>query len=139
MRPLLATLLLAVALAGCGSSDSDQIHATLGAFAHAVATRDAKPICDQVLAPELVARIEGVGLTCQDAIRRFFFSCNVKKPTLAVGHVAIKRDTATALVYSSASGQPPGIYQLGLIRTSRGWRVSTESAEQGTGGTCSSG
>ena len=141
MRVLLATVVVAGAcmLSGCGSSDSDQVHATLDQFARAVATRDAKPICDQVLAPSLVARMEAVGLSCEVAIRKFFFSCNVRNPMLAVGQVTISRGTARALVYSAASGQPPGIFQLGLIKTSRGWRVATESAEKGTGGTCSAG
>jgi hypothetical protein len=138
MRALLATLVLAVAVAGCGSSDSDQIHATLDAFSRAVATRDAKPICDQVLAPQLVARLEAVGLTCQDAIRRFFFSCNVKHPTLQVGRVTIRRNNATALVFSGASSQSPGIFALGLVKTSKGWRVATETAEKSGSGNCSS-
>jgi hypothetical protein len=136
MRALVAMVLVAVALSGCGSSDSAQIRATLDSFTHAVATRDATPICNQVLAPELLARIQGVGLTCKSAIKRFFFSCKVKSPTLTVGHVAIKRNTATALVFAGARGQPPGIYQLGLLKTKQGWRVATESDEQTTAGTC---
>jgi hypothetical protein len=132
----LATLACAVALAGCGSSDADQVHATLDAFTHAVATRDARPICDQVLAPSLVARVEGLGISCEYAIGRFFFSCTVRQPTLDVGRVEIDRDKAMAVVYAGAKGQTPGIFQLGLVKTSHGWRVATESAEKGSGGSC---
>ena len=141
MRALLATAALgaAVALSGCGSSDSDQVHSTLSTFAHAVAARDPKPICDHVLAPSLVARLEGVGLSCDVAIQKIFFSCNVRNPTLEIGRVAIGRDTASALVYAGATGQKPGIFEVGLIKTSHGWRVATESAEQGTRGTCKPG
>jgi hypothetical protein len=137
MRALLATVVLAVALAGCGASDSEQVHSTLDVFAHAVATRDASRICDQVLAPALVARIEGVGLSCVSAMQRFFFSCSVKKPTLQVGRVAIGRGTADAVVYAGAVGQKAGIFELGLVKTSQGWRVATESAERGGNRTCS--
>lgn len=139
MRAVLAaltTVALACAAAGCGSSDSDQVHATLDTFARAVATRQAKPICDRVLAPALVARIEGIGLSCQSAIRRFFFSCRVSNPTLQVGRVVIGHGTATALVYAGARGQRPGIFELGLVKTASGWRVASESAERGSGGTC---
>ncbi len=136
MRAVLATIVAAVALAGCGSSDSDQVHAMLGTFVHAVASRDANPICNQVLAPELVARIEAVGLSCQTAIQRFFFSCKVRNPTLQVGRVRIAGSHATALVLSGAAGQSTGIYQLGLLKTSHGWRIATESAEKSGGGSC---
>jgi hypothetical protein len=137
MRAVLATVVLAVALAGCGASDSEQVHSTLDVFAHAVATRDAKPICDQVLAPALVARIEGVGLSCVSAMQRFFFSCSVKNPILQVGRVAIGRGTAEAVVYAGAARQKAGIFQLGLVKTPHGWRVASESAERGGSGSCS--
>lgn len=136
MRVLVVVGLSALALAfgGCGSSDSDQVHTTLHQFVHAVAARDAKPICDRVLAPQLVARLEGVGLSCEYAIEHFFFSCRLQHPTLTVGRVAISGDKARALVFAGASGQPGGIFVLGLVKTSQGWRVATESAERGRGG-----
>jgi hypothetical protein len=137
MRVLVLALAMVFALAGCGSSDSDQVNATLGQFAHAVATRDAAPICDHVLAPGLVARIENVGLSCEYAIDRFFFSCKVQDPSLSVGRVSIENDKAIALVYAGARGQPGGIFELGLVKTSQGWRVSSESAEKrSSGGSC---
>jgi ketosteroid isomerase-like protein len=127
---VLAAVIVALALAGCGSSDTDQVQATLDQFAHAVATRDAKPICDRVLAPQLVAKLEGVGLNCEYAIDHFFFSCRLRHPTITVGHVAVSGDTAKALVYAGAKGQPGGIFAIGLVKTSQGWRVASESAEK---------
>jgi hypothetical protein len=132
-----ATGVFALALAGCGASDTDQVQSTLSQFGHAVATRNAKPICDRVLAPQLVARLEGVGLSCEYAIEHFFFSCKLKNPTITVGRVAVRGDTAKALVYAGANGQPGGIFAVGLVKTSQGWRVATESAERGRGaGAC---
>lgn len=137
MRALLAAAAAAVALAGCGSSDSDQVQSTLNVFAHAVATKNATPICEHVLAPSLVARIEGVGLSCEYAMQRFFFTCKVKDPTLSVGRVSFSNGKATALVYAGAEGQSGGIFALGLVKTSQGWRVATESGEKrGTGQSC---
>lgn len=137
MRVLLLAAAATVVLAGCGSSDSDQVQSTLNQFAHAVATRNATPICEHVLAPGLVARLEGVGLSCEYAMRRFFFSCKVQDPTLSVGRASFSDGKATALVYAGAKGQPGGIYSLGLVKTSQGWRVATESAEErGAGQSC---
>lgn len=126
----------AIALAGCGGSDANQVQTTLSQFARAVATRNAAPICDRVLAPELVARIEGVGLSCEYAIERFFFSCKVRNPTLTIGRVTIHGNNARALVYAGAKGQSAGIFAVGLVKTSQGWRVASESAEKGSAGTC---
>ena|SRR5438105_12102579 len=134
MRALLVALASAVILAGCGASDTDQVQTTLNQFAQAVATRNAKPICDRVLAPQLVARLEGVGLSCEYAIDHFFFRCKLRHPTLTVGKVAISGNNATALVYAGANGQSGGIFEIGLAKTSKGWRVARESAERGRGG-----
>lgn len=131
---LLVTGVFALALSGCGASDSGQVQATLNQFAHAVASRNAKPICHSVLAPELVARLEGVGLSCEYAIDHFFFSCKLGHPTITVGKVAIHGNKAKALVYAGARGQSGGIFAIGLVKTSQGWRVATETAERGRGG-----
>jgi hypothetical protein len=136
MRVLLTAMAMAIALAGCGSNDADQVHTTLNQFANAVATRNATPICNRVLAPGLVARIEGVGLSCEYAIERFFFSCKVHNPTLTVSKVSINGNNARALVYAGAKGQSGGIFALGLVKTSQGWRVASESAEKQSGGSC---
>jgi hypothetical protein len=130
----LAAAALALVLSGCGASDSDQVQSTLNQFAHAVATKNAKPICERVLAPELVARLEGVGLSCEYAIDHFFFSCMLRHPTITVGKVAIRGNKARALVYAGAKGQSGGIFAMGLVKTSDGWRIATESAERGRGG-----
>jgi hypothetical protein len=134
MRVLLVALAMTMALTGCGTSDTDQVHATLNQFARAVATRNAKPICDRVLAPALVAKLEGVGLGCEYAMEHFFFSCRLQHPTITVGKVAINGNTARALVFAGAKGQSGGIFAIGLVKTSEGWRVATESAERGRGG-----
>ena len=91
-------------------------------------------ICDRVLAPELVARLEGVGLSCEYAMDHFFFSCKLRHPTITIGRVAVNGSTAKALVYAGAKGQSGGIFEIGLVKTSQGWRVARESAERGRGG-----
>ena len=90
MRALLVALASAVILAGCGASDTDQVQTTLNQFAQAVATRNAKPICDRVLAPQLVARLEGVGLSCEYAIDHLSREVHLRfEPRADGGHLNV--------------------------------------------------
>jgi hypothetical protein len=132
MQVVRGTVVLAVVcgLAGCGASNHDQVRSTLQRFTTAVASRDANAICNQVLAPSLLVRFPAAGLTCQQAMG-VFFTCNVKNPKMQIGPITINRGSASAIVYSEASGQRKGIFQLGLEQTSQGWRIASEAAEKG--------
>ncbi len=130
MRVVLATvlaLLAAGAVAGCGSSDADQVHAKVEQFVQAVGSHDAKTVCQQVLAPSLADRFVSEGLTCERGMQIFFKS--VQHPTLSVGRITISRGTASALVLTGAHGQQLAVAQLYLVKTSAGWRISSESSE----------
>ena len=122
---LVATL--ALGLAGCGSSDSAQVHAKVEQFVHAVATHDAKTVCSDVLAPSLVARFTQEGLSCERGIRIFLNS--VHDPTLSVGRIAVNRNSASALVLAGARCQKLTVADLFLVRSSGGWRIASESRE----------
>jgi hypothetical protein len=137
MRPLLATvvaLLAAAGLSGCGSSESDQVHAKVEQFVHAVAAHDAKTVCQQVLAPSLADRFVSEGLTCERGIQIFLRS--VQSPTLSVGRITIGRGRASALVLTGAHCQRLALTQLYLVKTSAGWRISSESSEAPGKPTC---
>ena len=116
---------LALGLAGCGSSDSAQVHAKVDQFVHAVATHDAKTVCGEVLAPSLVTRLTQEGLSCQRGIQIFLAS--VRDPTLSVGRVTIARNAASALVLAGARCQRLAVASLYLVKTSGGWRIASES------------
>ena len=118
---------LALGLSGCGSSDSDQVHAKVEEFVHAVSTHDAKTVCEQVLAPSLVARFTGEGLSCERGIQIFLAS--VRNPTLSVGRVTVNRNGASALVLTGARCQKLTLADLFLVKTSGGWRIASESRE----------
>jgi ketosteroid isomerase-like protein len=130
MRALRATLLALFAaglLSGCGTSDSDQVRAKVEQFAKAVRAHDAKTLCQQVLAPSLTSRLVGEGLTCERGIQIFFAS--VQSPTLSVGRVSLNGNSASALVLAGARCQRLALAQLYLVKTSSGWRISSESRE----------
>ncbi len=126
-------LAIVCALSGCGASDQDQVRSTLQRFTQAVAKRDANAICTNVLAPSLLVRLPAAGLSCQQAMG-VFFTCNVKDPKMQIGPITVKGNAASAIVYAEAAGQRRGIFQLGLQKTSQGWRIASESQEKGTAG-----
>ncbi len=125
---------LALGLAGCGSSDSAQVHATVEEFVHAVSAHDAKTVCDKVLAPSLVARFTQEGLRCERGIQIFLAS--VHDPTLSVGRISVNRDAASALVLTGARCQKLALAHLFLVKTSGGWRIASESKEPSSRPSC---
>jgi ketosteroid isomerase-like protein len=125
---------LALGLAGCGSSESDQVHAKVQEFVHAVSARDAKAVCENVLAPSLVARFTQEGLTCERGIKIFLAS--VRDPTLSVGRIAVNRNGASALVLTGARCQKLALANLFLVKTSGGWRIASESRASSSRRTC---
>jgi hypothetical protein len=125
---------LALGLAGCGSSDSDQVHAKMEEFVHAVSARDAKFVCEQVLAPSLVARFTQEGLTCERGIQIFLAS--VRDPTLSVGRITVNRNAASALVLTGARCQKLALANLFLVKTPGGWRISSEAREPSSRPSC---
>lgn len=136
MRASVGVLAMALAfgLAGCGSSDSDQVHAKVDEFVHAVSTHDAKAVCNDVLAPSLVARFTQEGLTCERGIQIFLAS--VHNPTLSVGRISVNRRSASALVLTGARCQKQTLAQLFLVKTSGGWRISSESKGRSSRRSC---
>jgi hypothetical protein len=116
-----AFLGIAYALAGCGSSPADAVDAKVRQFAHAVATRNAVTLCDQVLAPALVNRLTDAGISCPQAMKTFVES--VQEPTLSVGKVTVSGGSASAVVSTGAKGQQASRGTLQLTRTKAGWRL----------------
>ncbi len=120
---VLALSCAAYALVGCGTSQSQQVQAKLQQFAHAVADRDTAALCDDVLAPALIAKLSSIGASCRPAMKTFVDS--VSNPTLSVSRVTIHDDTASAVVRAGATGQATVSEPITLTRTTHGWRVST--------------
>jgi len=120
---MLALAVAMCALSGCGGmSTSDQIQAKVKQFAHAVAARDSKTLCNQVFAPVLLEHFAAVGLPCEKAMQIYLSS--VHAPTLLVGRVVISGKTAEAQTLSGARHQVGSLDAVELVETSQGWRVS---------------
>ena len=126
MRRALAVA-LAFALAGCGAgpSDEEKVRQTLDDFGQATAAKDYQSLCDKVLAPKLIEKLQQVGLPCEIAMQRAFQ--DVQNPRLTIGKITVAKDekSASAEVRTSASGQAPSQDTVELVPIKDGWRVST--------------
>lgn len=125
---LFAAAALVVALAGCGADtepsarpDADQVRDVVQRFGQASARKDAETICRDLLADRLVQSVERIGLPCESALKRGL--ADVRQPSLRVLEVDVNGDRATALVRSSAAGQPTSEDRMGLVRQAGEWRI----------------
>jgi hypothetical protein len=121
-----AALALALALAGCGDSgptDEQQVRTTLSAFSKATAAKDYQALCDDILAPSLIADLKKIGLPCEIALQQGLGE--VQQPRLIIGDVKVTGRTATAEVRTSAEGQPPSSDTIELEQTDKGWRIAS--------------
>jgi hypothetical protein len=123
--PLIALILGAVGLCGCGGgpSDTEQVQAAVEAFGRATAAKDYQRLCDDLLAPELVEEVASAGLPCEAALRQGLG--DVQAPTLTIGAIKVGGDRATAEVNSAAQGQPPSRDTLQLVRVDDAWRIAS--------------
>ena len=112
----------ALALAGCGASQRDQVRAKVDQFVKATATKDYKALCTQVLAPILLHHLTANGLGCERGLALGFNT--VQHPQLAIGSIAITGKTASVTVLTTASGQEGSLTAIELVNTSSGWRIT---------------
>ena len=100
-----------------------QVRAKVEQFAGAAASRDYAKICDEVLAPTLVARLVNAGVSCEQAMQ--IALGGVKNPTLSIGRITIAGRTASTITLSAAQGQTASINAIDLVKTGHGWRISS--------------
>jgi hypothetical protein len=128
LRPVryLAPALALLLLAGCGDqgpTPEEQVRSTVSEFAHAAVAKDYGAICGHILAPKLVEQVTSVGLSCEVALRQGLGA--VRDPRLTIGQVAVKGDTASVEVRTSAAGQQPSKDTLKLLNVDGTWKISS--------------
>jgi hypothetical protein len=111
------------ALAGCGVSETVQVQSKVNQFLAAIGARNYRTLCDQVLAPSLLARMAAGGIRCEQAMQ--ISLSGVHDPILSIGRITISGSTAQAITLSGASGQRGAFESIDLIKTGRGWRISS--------------
>jgi hypothetical protein len=112
--------------AGCGASPKDQVRAKVQEFATATADKDYGTICDDVLAPALVAHLTKYGIHCSDALRAALGA--VRHPTLSIGPITVHGKRASVYALTLAQGQQASLDVLQLLDTPDGWRISALNA-----------
>jgi hypothetical protein len=112
---------LTLVLAGCGTSEHDQVQAKVQQLIKATTHKDYKTLCDQVLAPRLLSRLAAYGVPCQQAMALGLQ--NVRQPQLAIGGIVINGNKASVTTITTATGQQSSLRAIELVNTSNGWRV----------------
>lgn len=126
LRGLVAALVsAALLLGGCGggASEQTQVRTVLARFGAAVARRDYRQLCTQLLAGNLTEKLERIGLPCEQAMRRGLGGA--RHPMLRVRAVRVTGATASALVYTTASNQPASEDTIGLVKVHGSWRITS--------------
>lgn len=132
------------ALAGCGADSENggggggadattAVRATVAKFGVATRTHDWQTICDDLLSPTLVDKIEDVGLPCETAVEKGLG--DVKDPTLEITDVSIAGARALVSVHTSANGQEASDDALQLVREDGEWRIASLAAPEDGAGT----
>jgi Putative lumazine-binding len=131
-RVLLAALAVACAVAGVGcGSDSEKATKTseteargvVERFGTATARRDYQTICDELLADNLVKKVEDVGLPCEIAFEKGVGG--VKNPRIEVRQVKVQGNRALVSVRSTATGETPSDDAVQLVREGDEWRIAS--------------
>jgi hypothetical protein len=125
MRAVRAMVIVAAlgALAGCGQSTRDQVQAKVDQFVTAVAGKDYKTLCDQVLAPSLLTHLAAGGIQCEQAMQIALGKVN--QPALSVGRITVSGAHATAITLTTAKNEVASLNAIELIETKNGWRVDS--------------
>ncbi len=113
----------ALGLTGCGASARDQVEAKIQQLAQAAAAHDYGTICDQVLAPALVAHFTRNEISCQAAMRVALGT--VRDPVISIGSVVIRGRQASVITLTAARGQAASLANIELVQTASGWRIAS--------------
>ncbi len=108
-------------LGGCGTSDRDQVRGKVDQFLKATASKDYGTLCQQVLAPALLAHLTGGGIKCEQAMQIALGS--VKSPSLSIGRIDVNGNKASVITLTTAAGQQASLDAIELTKTDSGWRV----------------
>ena len=125
VRATLALLAVLAALAGCGGGPSDEtlVAQAVSSFGRATAAKDYATMCQKLLSPDLVAKVQQIGLPCEQALQKALGS--VQDPRLTIGQIKVTGDTATADVRTSAANQSPSRDTLELQKIKGSWRIAS--------------
>jgi hypothetical protein len=139
-RVLLAALAVACAAAGVGcGSDSERATKTseteargvVERFGTATARRDYQTICDELLADNLVKKVEDLGLPCEIAFEKGVGG--VRNPRIEVRQVKVQGNRALVSVRSTAAGETPSDDAVQLVREGDEWRIASLVSPSGQG------
>ena len=133
MRSLLPSLLLVLALAGCGGPDEDDVEDAIRGWAEAANERDAEAFCNDYVTEDFAEGVSGAtGDNAREQCEKLFevTQPGLKIVILDVSRIEIDGDKATAIVRREATGSGVVNQRFELEREDGEFRV----ARSGSGG-----
>ena len=121
---LLAVLALGAPLAACGEGAGDEraVRDTLDRFAKAVGDKDYQVLCDELLDPSLIEKLQASNLPCEVAMQTGLE--DVQQPSLTVRRIKVDGTRASATVRTTAKNQPPSEDDVQLVKRDGKWRIT---------------
>ena len=120
---LIAVLILALTSAACGRSPERDVRRTLDDFVTATAKKDYQRLCDDIFSEKLVEEVRKV-VPCEVALQRSDLA-TAQDPKLTIQSIAVKGDTATAVVNTTAKNQKPSKDTVRLVKEGEDWRIQS--------------
>jgi hypothetical protein len=120
----LAVLAAVLTLAACGKEKPTQaVRKSVERFGKAVAAHDYQELCDNLLATNLIAALEGRGVPCELALKTGLGA--TKDAKISIKTIAVNSNRALVGVHSTAANQAPSDDTLNLVKEHGKWKVSS--------------
>jgi ketosteroid isomerase-like protein len=117
-----AIAMVVLAIVSWSTNDEDRVRGSVEKFAAAIESRDYKTVCEDLLADDLLDKLQRGQIPCE----RFFQGTagQVQDPRLKIQNVVVVDDRARAAIVTEAKGQTPSSDVLSLQKQDGSWRIS---------------
>lgn len=134
---IFAVAMVVLAIVSWSTDDRDRVRGSVEKFTAAIESRDYKTVCQDLLADDLLNKLEKLQIPCETFMREGIG--NVKDPRLSIQNVVVVDDRARAAITTEALGQAPSSDVMSLEKQDGSWRISelNQTAETETTGTTS--
>lgn len=120
---VLAIVAVVLAIRSWSEDDADRARGAVERFGNAVAAKDYRTICEDLLAPDLRQRLAAIGLPCERALATGLGE--VRDPRVTIRSVAVADDRASVAIETAAAGQPSSRDVLQLRLVDDEWRITS--------------
>ncbi|WP_026911626.1 hypothetical protein [Patulibacter minatonensis] len=119
---LFAIAMVVLAIVSWSTNDEDRVRGSVEKFAAAIEGRDYKTVCQDLLADDLLDKLERGQIPCERFLQGT--AGRVQDPRLKIQNVVVVDDRARAAIVTEAKGEAPSSDVLSLQKQDGSWRIS---------------